>query len=247
MPAGHADPVTMAFVRGTKVSFSWVRSWVDLIGWDFAHEARVLRGGYIDMRYGSGGLIAARNDTVKMFLSDMDAPWLWWVDTDMGFAADTVDRLAQAADPKERPIVGGLCFAMVETQPDGMGGFRVEPKPTIYDWVSRVDGKQGFTIRTDYERDVLLEGSGTGSACILIHRSVLAKMQADFGDVWYDPLRNPTTGDLLAEDLSFCARAKMAGFPLHLHTGVRTTHHKEVWLGEDLYDRWRAEVLADVH
>lgn len=245
MPAaGDPDAVTMAFVRGTKVSYSWTRSWIDLMGWDLAHHGRIMRGGYIDMRYGSGGLIEARNETVKTFLNDLDAPWLWWVDTDMGFAADTVDRLVEAADPVERPVVGGLCFAMVETQPDLMGGFTVEPKPVVFDWVERVDRRAGFTIRYDYERGELIRISGTGSACILIHRTVLEKMQAEYGEVWYNRLLNPAAVDrqLLAEDLSFCGRLGMLGIPLHLHTGIKTTHHKEVWLGESLYDRWREEV-----
>ena len=37
------------------------------------------------------------------------------------------------------------------------------------------------------------------------------------------------------EDVSFCVRAAAAGFPIHVHAGVRTTHHKAVWVSEPHY------------
>ena len=34
----------------------------------------------------------------------------------MGFAPDTINRLLEAADPVERPVVGGLCFTQREEE-----------------------------------------------------------------------------------------------------------------------------------
>jgi hypothetical protein len=44
----------------------------------------------------------------------------------------------------------------------------------------------------------------------------------------------------MGEDLSFCLRAGAAGIPIHVHSGVRTTHFKPAWLGES--DYWRQVV-----
>jgi hypothetical protein len=68
----------------------------------------------------------------------------------------------------------------------------------------------------------------------LIHRSVFEKL----GPNPYEPLRNPTTGELIGEDLSFCARAAQLDIPIHVHTGVPTSHLKPVWMGEAQFAMW---------
>jgi GT2 family glycosyltransferase len=164
-----------------------------------------------------------RNDAARTLL-DSDATWLLFVDSDMGFAPDAVDRLLLAADPTDRPIVGGLCFGFQQRDPDGMGGFDMKPFPTLFDF----DGTS-FRIRWDYERDTVTKVDATGCAFLLIHRDVLAK----FDGTWFDRAR---LGDeLLGEDISFCARAGELGFPIHVHTGVRTSHYKSLWLSEAHY------------
>jgi hypothetical protein len=65
------------------------------------------------------------------------------------------------------------------------------------------------------------------------------------GGGWFDRLRG-TDGSLLGEDISFCIRAGAAGFPIHVDTGVRTTHHKHLWLGEgDFWSSFVAPPAAD--
>ena len=229
--------VAVAYVHGTEVAHSWHQSMQALIAYDLAHNQHVIGGGWFATRYGTGGIVQARNDTVNAFLEQCDADWLFWVDTDMGFAADSVDRLLEAADPIERPIVGGLCFAMREVGVDSAGGYLVQPTTTIYDWVKTEDGQQGFWTRHDYERNTLTVCAGTGSAFIIIHRSVLEKIRDEYGKSWYSPVFNKSVNMTISEDLSFCSRAGALGIPIHVHTGVRTTHLKQVWLDERIYDR----------
>lgn len=230
MPDRRDDAVTIAYVHANEVAHSWHRSLIDLVGWDLTHEQRVVRGGWLAIRCGTDGLPASRNEAASLFLAGKDAEWLWWIDTDMGFAPDTVDQLLAAADPVERPIVGGLCFAQREMDPDGMGGYRTGPGPTIYDW-AEVGDQSGFAMRRQYEPDALVRCQATGSACILIHRSVLERVHDQFG-TWYDRAPNPTTGKQFGEDISFCMRAGSLGIPIHVHTGVKTTHLKPIWLAE---------------
>jgi GT2 family glycosyltransferase len=226
-----------------SVAAAWVHS--DLVDASFAHSLlRLVAGEMLDtqrlalwmpIRCGSGGLIAARNDTVTAFL-ETDAEWLWWIDTDMGFGPDALDRLLDAADPATRPIVGGLCFAQMEREPDGMGGFRSDVVPALYQWHETSDGRSGFVSWANYPRGELVEVAATGSAFMLIHRSALEAIAAKFGPGhWYDRMVNPTTQQLLGEDLAFCARARMVDLPVHVHTGIRTTHRKPRWIGEDDY------------
>jgi GT2 family glycosyltransferase len=219
--------VAVAYLHHNQVAYSWHHSMVQVLG-ATPTRSRVLRGGIIAVRCNAGQIADARNKAIRIFLEGQ-APWLWWVDTDMGFAPDTVERLMDAADPVERPVVGALCFAQKETGLDGMGGYRIRPAPTIYDWQPHGD-LQGVDIRYDYPPDDLVRCAATGSACILIHRSVLERIAAKHGPVWYDPL--PARDGRIGEDLSFCLRAGELDIPVHVHTGISTTHLKPAWLGE---------------
>lgn len=235
-----AEAVTVAYVHSNEVAYSWHHSMMEMVGWDIAGHGRIMAGGYIAMRCGSDGLTQARNQAVRHFLADKPADWLFWIDTDMGFEPDTIDRLMEAADPVERPMVGGLCFSMRETEPDAVGGWRTAPTPTVFDW-AKVGEQVGFSVRWDYTPNTLTRCAGTGSACLLIHRSVFEAVAEKFGPIWYDRVPNTSTGQLISEDLSFCMRAQAAGVPLFVHTGVRTTHMKTAWIGEE--DYWRARAL----
>ena len=242
---GHAaapapgGAVTVGYVHSNEVAYSWHHSMVEMIGYDMARGGRIIRGGYIAMRCGAAGLVEARNKTVTEFLESKDADWLLWLDTDMGFPADTCERLLAAADPAERPIVGALCFTQRETESDGMGGWRCQAVPTVFDWMRLDNGQEGFAVRWDYPHDTVVRCAGTGSACILIHRGVFERIAEKYGPTWYVMAPNPTTGQLIGEDLSFCARAGALGAAVHVHTGVRASHMKRLWLAEDDFYRER--------
>lgn len=225
----------MAWVHGQEVTYSWFQCVLALIQWDMQHGQRVVAAQWFATKYGTGGIIQARNDTVKQFI-ESESDWLFWIDSDMGFAPNTVDELLAVADPEARPIVGGLCFMNREIGPDGFGGMLVQPVPTIFDWWKGEVGG-GFTARRDYERDTLTQVAGTGSACILIHKNAFKRIAAEYGNSWYSPVQSTIDGSWLSEDLSLCARAAACDIPVYVHTGVKTTHFKHMWLDERLYDR----------
>lgn len=232
------DKVAVAYVHGQEVAHSWHQSLMATIAHDVAHNQRIIGGGWLATKYGTGGIVQARNDTARQFTHHTDhVDWLIWIDTDMGFEADAIDRLFEHAHPETAPIVGGLCFAMREVGPDGVGGMLVQPAPTIYDWAMLDEGVSGYTTVQDYPRDQLIQCAATGSAFILIHKSVFQKIEAEYGAGWYSPTRNTATGQWISEDLAFCMRANALEIPVHVHTGVKTTHLKQVWLDERLNDR----------
>jgi len=229
--------VTVAYVHSNEVAYSWHHSLIELLGHDIASDGRLMRGGWIGIRCGTDGLPQSRNKAVKIFLDERDAEWLFWIDTDMGFEPDIIDRLVEAADPVKRPIVGALCFSNREDRADGLGGWRTRPTPTIFDWVKLDNEQMGFTIRWGYPGNTLVRCAGTGAAAVLVHRSVFVRMQEQYGPVWYDRVPNTSTGQLVSEDLSFCLRAGAMNIPVHVHTGVPTSHFKPIWLAETDYLR----------
>src|SRR5262245_2040190 len=66
-------------------------------------------GGHIAgvVRVRSGATVAeSRNGCVKMFLEHGGADWLLFIDSDMEFDPDALERLFQHADPEKAPVVG---------------------------------------------------------------------------------------------------------------------------------------------
>ncbi|MFE7094621.1 glycosyltransferase family 2 protein [Streptomyces erythrochromogenes] len=229
--------VQVAYLHPHQVSHSWHESVMRLVMYDQLHDARIVgTAGPLMISCGSGSLVESRNLAVSRWLDETPYEWLWFVDTDMGFDPDTVDRLVHAADPATRPVVGALCFAARETHHDGMGGRRITAVPTLYRPAHDPQGNVGFTTLFDYPENTLLQVAGTGAACLLIHRSAAEKIRAEHGDVWFDRVRYGD-GRWVSEDLSFCWRLGALGLPVFVHTGVKTTHHKQVWLSEADYPR----------
>lgn len=215
----------LAYLHDDEVASSFLHSVLDLVIWDMSHDQHLAT--YEQMRCGTLGIVDRRNQVAADFLG-LDFEWLFAVDSDMGFKPDTLDRLIEAADPVERPIVGGLCFTWKEIELDGLGGFRCVPLPTILDLTDTGDS---FTRRNEYTADTLTSCNATGMACILIHRTVLEKIQAEHGDNWFTRIEFDD-GTKLGEDTSFCVRAGELGFPVHVHTGVKTNHLKPHWVSE---------------
>jgi hypothetical protein len=87
-----------------------------------------------------------------------------------------------------------------------------------------------MVTRKHYQPNTVTPVAGTGAAFLLIHRSALEKLRAEWGDQWFDEIRTERD-ERVGEDLAFCGRLGAAGIPVHVHTGVRTTHHKDIWVG----------------
>ena len=217
--AARDGAVAVAYVHAKDVAASWHHCMIELIGWDIGHEQRVMRGGYVAWKTGTDGLADARNKVVKAFLNEHQAEWLFWIDTDMGFAPDTVDRLLAAADPAGAARSGrAVLHAAGRERPTGWaGGGAAPPRPcsTGPPWRT---GRWGSRVRWNYPPDTLTRVAGTGAACVLIHRSVFEKIQAEYG-TWYDRVPNTTAGHVVSEDLSMCLRAGALDIPIYVHTG----------------------------
>jgi hypothetical protein len=102
----------------------------------------------------------------------------------------------------------------------------------IYQW-SDTDNGVGFIAAETFPPDDLVQVAATGAACILIHRSVGERMRAKYGDTWWTPCQ--VKGEWFSEDMSFCVRLAAIDAPLHVHTGVQTSHHKPHYLTASSY------------
>ncbi len=242
-PAGKAATVVPSFVDNHTWSACFGLSWADLVLYDQAGPQRMIREGGTFLRKATGtmGVAAARSEIAAHFLANTDADYLFMVDTDMGFARDTVDRLVATAEAQNVGVLGALCFAQ-KLDPDlrqgDFYGARFRIIPTLYEYAEvEATGEIGFRHIDRYRRDTYQEVGATGAACVLIRRDVLEAVGADP----FAPLAIPGAGGhgsarTFSEDLSFCTRVRAAEFTIGVDTSIQTTHHKGgIFLAETAY------------
>ena len=225
---GSLNNVFVAYLHPDEIPHSFAKSLVDLRLHDAVGSNHIANWG--NVRSSGYGIPEARNEIAAHTLSNEQFEWLLFVDGDMGFNPDALDKLMEAADPETRRVVGGLCFAYKDQGWDQLNGIRHQPLPTIYDFA---DGD--YRGRTHYPVNAVIPSAATGMAMCLIHRSVLQEIADEHGPSWFDRIPKPKTkvGDgPLGEDISFFVRCAGIGvFPL-IHTGVKTSHYKRIYVQE---------------
>lgn len=154
---------------------------------------------HIKFEISAGGAYIAQNrNLICEQALKTSAEWLWMLDTDVVFPGDMLDRMLEVADPIERPILGAVYFTPLEE--------RWCPV-----WLETIEDKDYpvQALKIGEVRDLAVVGMG----CTLIHRSVLEGMaKTNSEDPWpwfgHDIIKGTRTG----EDVTFCYRAKNAGF-----------------------------------
>lgn len=249
--------VFLAVPSGRNPDLQFLQSLMHLQAWDALHEGHILGQGSFLISPGSN-VAHQRNQLVRKFL-ETGIEWLLFVDDDMTFEPDALDRLLATADAKERPIVGALCFAWIVTA-------NQQVTPTIY-MIGEKDGETKLIRHTGYPRDQLVQANATGTGFLLIHRRVFVELakrwQTPF--LWFDYMewghqfsswgQIPGTdveyagpGDHIGEDITFCLRAGSDGgnradyagggetFPVFVDTRVKIGHRKTFTVDEAEYD-----------
>ena len=172
----------------------------------------------------------ARNELVEAFLALRSCAYptveppthLLFVDDDMVFEPDDIDVLVGL----NKDIVGALCFVRDPPyQPTMLK--RNDPR-------CKLSNEYGYIY--EYEEDRLYEVDATGCGFLLIKRDVLldtAEHKTVHPGKWFDRFWN------LAEDYSFCWKARSAGYKIHVYTGIQVGHVSKVVVDGDFARRNR--------
>ena len=168
----------------------------------------------------------ARNEAIKNFLKG-PSEWFMWIDTDMTFYHDAIQKLRSTALEHKADMVGGLGFI-----------YKRGPNEIIPNGYNFDEEKLYFAVIEDYESGKVYEIDGTGSGFILIHRRVFEAWDNEY---WHQTWReHPVTGGPMGHDLAFCYQSvKVNGFKLLWDTGVKTGHTKYFELTEESYITYR--------
>lgn len=226
------ERVVVAYIHPGETSAYFTQSLVNLMMFDQATERHIV--GCLN-EWSSANVSASRNNLTREFLDEKDAEWLLWIDADMAFEHDALPRLLASADATDRPIVGGLCFGMSN------GALF----PTIYQFVQTPE--TGITTMRVYEYpdDGLVPCAATGAAFLLIHRKALEAMRDRAFNAAFPWFQETELGGQPAgEDITFCIRAGICGFPVHVNTSVKVGHHKSTVLDHDMFRAQRARLAT---
>lgn len=197
----------------------------------------VHRGGYTSMS-SSPRIAEARSQIVHEFLTNpvlAKAEWLWMVDTDMAWNESAYQLMLETIDRDKVPILGGMCYA----------GGHSKMVPTLY-VLQNEDGE--ITSIEDVPENQLVKVDATGAAFLCVHRNVLVKMGAAFGQQangainpypWFVESMTNKKGEPYGEDMAFCLRANHLGIPVHVHTGIEVDHMKGYALNTASYKTYR--------
>lgn len=246
----------VAVPTGRHPDSSFMQDMLFLHVHDAKHHGYIVNGGCYMQKPGAN-VAANRNQLVRTFLEG-GWEWLWFIDDDMTFEPDILDRLVEVADADERPIVGALCFSW-----HADAAFKV--KPTIY-MLGEKDGEPKPVSMVGYPRDQLTEVYATGTGCLLVHRRVFVELAkrwntpypwfqwSEWGHAHSQWGKIPGTdfeyggpGDSISEDITFCVRARSSignradydgngeTFPVYVDTRIKCGHRKTVEINEAEY------------
>ena len=179
----------------------------------------------IEVKYLKASLVYdARNQLTKYILDKKCYDYVLWLDSDMTFKPDLLERLLE--DIEGREAVSGLCF-----------GRKPPFKPCIYKKlnVAQTETPSGQMLMPeaenyfDYPRDQIFEVAACGFACVLMKIDVLEKMLI-YGVPFF-----PVGG--LGEDLTFCWRARKQGITFHCDSRLKIGHIMRISIDEGFRDK----------
>ena len=177
-----------------------------------------------EVRYGtscSSLIYNARNSLAKMAV-DEEYDRVLWLDSDMVFDSDLLNRLS--ADLDAGPVfVSGLYF-----------GRKNPINPVIYKetgYDSSEDGSRLIPFAKsydDYPHDDLFEIKGAGFGAVMMSTDLIRQVYAKYGAPFA-----PMPG--FGEDLSFCRRCEELGVTMYCDSRIKLGHVAYSVVTEDRY------------
>lgn len=165
-------------------------------------------------------IYTARNNLSARAIQ-LGADYVLWLDSDMVFAPDILERLFADYSAGKGDIISGLYFR------------RVAPfKPVLFSTVeSTAEGP--FTAEPESIPDDVFEIQGCGFGCVLMPTGVLMDVIGKYGNP-FDPING------MGEDLSFCWRARQCGYRIVCDPAVSLGHVANMVVDRSFFDSYNS-------
>lgn len=187
---------------------------MDTVAADFAESFALLqKPENCSVAFQKGSLIYDARNKLAVLAIKGNYDYVLWLDSDMTFPQDMLVKMLEHM--KDKDIVSGIYFR------------RVPPyKPVLFSQVDP-DADPSWIGYDDYPSQPFeLEGIGFG--CVLMKTSVLCAIGLTQGS-WFSPVAG------FGEDLSFCIRARNAGYKIWCDPSLACGHVSHTVITEGFY------------
>ena len=167
--------------------------------------ATLRKVGDCELAVKSGSLIyTSRNSLATRSMSN-EFDYVFWLDSDMVFAPDTLERMMKTLTENNYDMVTGLYFR------------RVPPySPVLFDQLD-MDGEICYWSEFKEIPDKPFEVGGCGFGCVLMKTDIFFDVQGRFGQM-FAPIANN------GEDIAFCWRARQCGYHIYCDPSILCGH-----------------------
>lgn len=162
----------------------------------------------MDVKVGNmrGALIYnSRNELARQAIA-AEADYVLWIDSDMVFAPDLLQRMMKVCTENDISFLTALCF-------------RRKPPftPTLFDRLDKMEHGASYTTLMSVPEGRFKVG-GCGFAGVLMTLDVLLSVSARFGGRMFDPMEG------FGEDVAFCWRARQCGYDIWCDSDIEMGH-----------------------
>lgn len=246
-PGGAAisiPKVVLAFAAGGSTMFPFQISRERLFLYELSKDPALRLLDLTALPSISGLYIANNRNLIAREFLRTKAEWLLQIDTDIEFPMTLLETMVDLAGRDKKilaasvPLGTAAIFGNSESGAGYRNGF-----PTC-GFMS--GGAPGVWKSVESVTETPLEVDGVATACILIHRDVLTEIARRGGQCWFDHIYEPKGAPIgddwstvesisLGEDIAFCVRARLAGFPSYVVHVQGLRHHKVAPQTHDLH------------
>ena len=178
--------------------------------------------GEISKTRNAGSLVYISRNSMSEVAVKENLDYILWIDSDMVFSADLMQRLYQTMTENNLDILAPICFRR-----------RAPFNPVIYKKIRfGMFGDNEVVEYDDYPKNSLFEVDGVGFGCVMMKVSVLKEIE-EKEKGWFTPY--PGFG----EDLSFCIRAKRCGYRIWCDSSIKVGHISQTVVDEDTFEQYR--------
>lgn len=167
-----------------------------------------------------GSLIYTSRDTLAMLAISNEVDYILWLDSDMAFEPDILERMLKTLEENDLDVLAGLYYR------------RVPPySPVLYEQLD-IEGEDVYYSEYAEIPDGLFEVAACGFGCVLMRAEVFLDVQSKFGQM-FTPIGH------CGEDVSFCWRVRQCGIKIWCDSTVQLGHVGYRTVSEALYKAYQ--------
>lgn len=164
----------------------------------------------------------ARNNLARQAIK-AEADWVLWLDSDMVFSPDFLQRMLTVCTENNIDFLTALCF-------------RRKPPytPTLFDRLEKIEKGASYTALLSVP-DGRFQVGGCGFAGVLMSTDVLLSVASKFDGRMFDPING------FGEDVAFCWRARQCGYDIWCDSEIEMGHVGQCVVTRAFFDAYNQQ------